>query len=247
MLPQKEYVSSLILIRDKISGLTGHTLRHVLHLSNPAITMHNSGRNPRFIKSIGSLEIMQHLTFAFLALAGTVWSWPAQSINLTVTSEPPVVSAVELRRHHARTDVIYARWTIWYELSNMDYPIYAKWRGGWWRIELPFLAKTCDLFVYLNLHFGSFQFEEVISTFVANIHHQHCISKRGNFQGTVQAFSNAHANCAGQYAGILRSPLDASERALIMLGMNYSRCKWLPAVTAISSVKSWIIIKEMEG
>ena len=37
-------------------------------------------------------------------------------------------------------------------------------------MELPFLVKTCDLFVYLNLHFCSFQFEEVISTFVANIH-----------------------------------------------------------------------------
>jgi len=38
-------------------------------------------------------------------------------------------------------------------------------------MELPFLVKTCDLFVYLNLHFRSFQFEEAISTFVANIHH----------------------------------------------------------------------------
>ena len=37
-------------------------------------------------------------------------------------------------------------------------------------MELPFLVKTCDLFVYLNLHFRSIQFEEVISTFVPNIH-----------------------------------------------------------------------------
>ena len=41
---------------------------------------------------------------------------------------------------------------------------------------LPDLVKTCDLFVYLNVQFRSFQFEEeeqeeVPSTFVANIHH----------------------------------------------------------------------------
>jgi len=27
-------------------------------------------------------------------------------------------------------------------------------------MELPFLVKTCDLFVYLNLHFRSYQFED---------------------------------------------------------------------------------------
>ena len=37
-------------------------------------------------------------------------------------------------------------------------------------MEPPFLVDTCDLFVYLNVHFLSFQFEEVKSTFVANIH-----------------------------------------------------------------------------
>jgi len=42
-------------------------------------------------------------------------------------------------------------------------------------MELPDLVKACDLFVYLNLQFRSFQFEEeqeqeVPSTFVANIH-----------------------------------------------------------------------------
>ena len=42
-------------------------------------------------------------------------------------------------------------------------------------LELPFLVKTCDLFVYLNLHFHSFQFEEVIRTFVANIYQIHII------------------------------------------------------------------------
>ena len=36
-------------------------------------------------------------------------------------------------------------------------------------MERPFLVKTYDLFVYLNLHFRSFQLEEIISTFVANI------------------------------------------------------------------------------
>jgi len=41
-------------------------------------------------------------------------------------------------------------------------------------MELPILVKACDLFVYLNVHFRSFQFEEVEleeapSTFVANI------------------------------------------------------------------------------
>jgi len=30
-------------------------------------------------------------------------------------------------------------------------------------MELPFLVKTCDLFVYLNVHFRSYQFEEVQS------------------------------------------------------------------------------------
>jgi len=39
---------------------------------------------------------------------------------------------------------------------------------------LPDLVKACDLFVYLNIKFRSFQFEEeelkVPSTFVANIH-----------------------------------------------------------------------------
>jgi len=42
----------------------------------------------------------------------------------------------------------------------MDYLIYVKWRRDWWRMELPFLGKACDLFVYLNGHFGSYQFEE---------------------------------------------------------------------------------------
>jgi len=37
-------------------------------------------------------------------------------------------------------------------------------------MELPFLVETCDLFVYLNVHFRSFQLEEVKSTFIANIH-----------------------------------------------------------------------------
>ena len=31
-------------------------------------------------------------------------------------------------------------------------------------MELPFLVKTCDLFVYLNVHFRSYQFEEVHSS-----------------------------------------------------------------------------------
>jgi len=35
---------------------------------------------------------------------------------------------------------------------------------------LPDLVKACNLFVYLNVQFRSFQFEEVQSTFVANIH-----------------------------------------------------------------------------
>jgi len=42
-------------------------------------------------------------------------------------------------------------------------------------MELPVLVKECDWFVYLNIHFCSFQFEEeelkeVSSTFFANIH-----------------------------------------------------------------------------
>jgi len=37
-------------------------------------------------------------------------------------------------------------------------------KGGQWRMELPFLVETCDLFVYLNLHVRSFQFEEVHSS-----------------------------------------------------------------------------------
>ena len=37
-------------------------------------------------------------------------------------------------------------------------------------MELPILVKTCDLFVYLNVHFRSYQFEEeVTGAFVANI------------------------------------------------------------------------------
>jgi hypothetical protein len=45
-------------------------------------------------------------------------------------------------------------------------------------MELPVLVKACDLFVYLNIHFCSFQFEaeeleEVPSTFVTNIHQLH--------------------------------------------------------------------------
>ena len=35
---------------------------------------------------------------------------------------------------------------------------------------LPDLVKACNLFVYLNVQFRSFQFEEVQSTFVTNIH-----------------------------------------------------------------------------
>jgi len=38
-------------------------------------------------------------------------------------------------------------------------------------MELPFLVETCDLFVYLNVRFRSYQFEEEgTSTFVPNIH-----------------------------------------------------------------------------
>jgi len=67
----------------------------------------------------------------------------------------------------------------------MDYPIWimrdegrlakglAKEAGEGW--SYPFWSKACDLFVYLNVRFRSFQFEEeeeqeVPSTFVANIH-----------------------------------------------------------------------------
>ena len=50
-------------------------------------------------------------------------------------------------------------------------------------MELPFLVKTCDLFVYLNLHFRSFQFEEVISTFVANIHQRLLSGKKVSGSG----------------------------------------------------------------
>ena len=65
----------------------------------------------------------------------------------------------------------------------MDYPIWimrdegrlakglAKEAGEGW--SYPFWSKACDLFVYLNVHFRSYQFEEEVpSTFVANIHHQ---------------------------------------------------------------------------
>ena len=31
-------------------------------------------------------------------------------------------------------------------------------------MELPFLVEACDLFVYLNVHSRSYQFEEVVST-----------------------------------------------------------------------------------
>jgi len=49
----------------------------------------------------------------------------------------------------------------------------AKEAGEGW--SYPFWSKACDLFVYLNVRFRSFQFEEeeeqeVPSTFVANIH-----------------------------------------------------------------------------
>ena len=49
----------------------------------------------------------------------------------------------------------------------------AKEAGEGW--SYPFWSKACDLFVYLNVRFHSFQFEEeeeqeVPSTFVANIH-----------------------------------------------------------------------------
>jgi len=53
----------------------------------------------------------------------------------------------------------------------------AKGAGEGW--SYPFWSKACDLFVYLNVLFRSYQFEEeeqeVPSTFVANIH-QHCVS-----------------------------------------------------------------------
>ena len=45
----------------------------------------------------------------------------------------------------------------------------AKGAGEGW--SYPFWSKACDLFVYLNVLFRSYQFEEKVpSTFVANIH-----------------------------------------------------------------------------
>jgi len=49
-------------------------------------------------------------------------------------------------------------------------------------MELPVLVKACGLFVYLNVRFRSFQFEEEVTrTFVANIHHY--LPDRPNFEG----------------------------------------------------------------
>ena len=63
-------------------------------------------------------------------------------------------------------------WTTWDEPSDMNYPIgiMRDERGCWWRMELLFIVKTSDFFLYLSVHFCSFQFEEVRNTFVTNIH-----------------------------------------------------------------------------
>ena len=76
-----------------------------------------------------------------------------------------------------------------YELREMKHPIWimrdegrlakglAKEAGEGW--SYPFWSRACDLFVYLNVHFRSYQFEEeVTSTFVANIHHRQRLSSR---------------------------------------------------------------------
>ena len=62
-------------------------------------------------------------------------------------------AAVELRRHHAGNGTL---WTMRDELRDMDYPIWNM------RNELELVkdkaSRFCD---YLNVHFRSFQFEEV--------------------------------------------------------------------------------------
>jgi len=50
-------------------------------------------------------------------------------------------------------------WTEYYELHVHEM------KGGSQRMELQFLVETCDLFVYINLQFYGFQFEEVRKDF----------------------------------------------------------------------------------
>ena len=55
-------------------------------------------------------------------------------------------------------------------LSDVGLSDICEMKRGLKRGLAVFWLKACDLFVYLNLHFRSYQFEEVTSTFVANIH-----------------------------------------------------------------------------
>jgi len=61
-------------------------------------------------------------------------------------------------------------------------------------MELPFLVKACDLFVYLNLHFRSSQFKEVTSTFVTNIHQWESAEEEARIQQTITAYKKKKEN-----------------------------------------------------
>ena len=78
----------------------------------------------------------------------------------------------------------YPIWIIRYGLSDMDYPIWIiryglsdvsemkKGAGEGW--SCPFWLKACELFVYLNRRFHSYQFEEELlssQTFITRDSH----------------------------------------------------------------------------
>ena len=66
------------------------------------------------------------------------------------------------------------------EYPDIEYPILdIRNEAGLVKDRDSDLVKACGLFVYLNVQFRGFQFEEeelkVPTTFVANIHHNFCL------------------------------------------------------------------------
>jgi len=117
----------------------------------------------------GSCGILQHPYFLFntlpygspspqVAVAGTVEKRQHAFDSLFISEVSCLtdwvkVVYVELRRHHARTDMNRLSDVGLSDVSEMK-----KGAGEGWSCR--FWLKACELFVYLNQRFRSYQFEE---------------------------------------------------------------------------------------